>query len=60
MLWPRRVVVPAEKTKAKDAVLPVLNKRTLEELQHDDPLLRARRLQACLRGRAELLRRLET
>jgi len=26
----------------------------------DDPLLRARRLQACLRGRAELLRRLET
>merc|ERR1712138_313536 len=30
MLWPRRVVVPAEKTKAKDAVLPVLNKRTLE------------------------------
>ena len=43
MLWPRRVVVPAEKTKAKDAVLPVLNKRTLEELQHDDPLLRAER-----------------
>ena len=43
MLWPRRVVVPAEKTKAKDAVLPVLNKRTLEDLQHDDPLLRAER-----------------